>query len=50
MGFFHDVDVDGVRKNRSIIWSTYTPPTLIGAGATGNGEYQEGLQPMALTG
>ena len=29
---------------------TYTPPTHIGVWPPANGEYQQGLQPMVLTG
>ncbi len=29
---------------------SFSPPTLTGAGPPTNGEYQQGLQPMALTG
>ena len=32
------------------VYVTYTPPTLTGAGPPTNGEYQQGLQPVALNG
>ena len=40
-----------VGMNRSLVARTSnSPPTLIGTGPPANGEYQQGLQPVALTG
>ena len=45
-------EVTYVRKQNADFKTEFgnTPPTLTGAGPPANGEYQQGLQPVSLTG